>query len=127
MRWQFVRLGGVDQVAFRSAEDVLNLPELDQKLWVALACPIDDLAIDRRTLELIDTQKDGRIRASELVEAVRWFTARIEPNGVDKKSDQLSSSSLKQEARDRLGEIVGQSISLQQVEALLKEFASRPL
>ncbi len=53
-------------------DDLLSLPELDQKLWVALACPVDGLEFDQKTLELLDTDKDGRIRAPELLSAITW-------------------------------------------------------
>ena len=56
----------------RAAADVDNLASLDQKLWVALACPTRGLEIDRRTLELIDTDKDERIRPPEILGAVTW-------------------------------------------------------
>jgi len=45
---------------------------LDLKLWVALACPTQGLEFDRKTLELIDTDKDGRIRAPEIIAAAKW-------------------------------------------------------
>jgi hypothetical protein len=70
--FQFFRAGGFDQVHFTSGADLVALEALDPKLWVALACPVKGLAFDARTLELIDTEKDGRIRASELVAAARW-------------------------------------------------------
>ncbi len=70
--WQFFRAGGVDQVAIRSGADLAHLGELDQKLWVALACPTRGVEFDPRTLDLIDTDKDGRIRPPELIEACRW-------------------------------------------------------
>lgn len=60
--WQFFRAGGVDQVIIRSGQDIARLPELDQKLWVALACPTRGIEFDERTLDLIDTDHDGRIR-----------------------------------------------------------------
>lgn len=50
----------------------MALDELDKKLWVALACPTAGLHFDQRTLALIDTDKDGRVRASELIAAVKW-------------------------------------------------------
>ena len=50
----------------------MNIESLDQKLWVALACPTSGLEIDARTLSLIDTDKDGRVRASELIAAVKF-------------------------------------------------------
>src|SRR5512132_3388850 len=71
-KWRFFRAGGFDQVRLDTAEDLLALDQLDQKLWVALACPIEGLEFDKRTLELVDADKDGRIRAPELIAAVKW-------------------------------------------------------
>ncbi len=71
-RWRFFRTGGFDQVVIRRGSDLLNLAQLDQKLWVALACPTRGLEFDNATLDLIDTDKDGRIRAPELLAAVAW-------------------------------------------------------
>ncbi len=71
-RWTFFRAGGFDQVKLRSGADLMRLGELDQKLWVALACPTSGLELDPRTLALIDTDKDGRVRAPELIAAVKF-------------------------------------------------------
>jgi hypothetical protein len=70
--WRFFTAGGFDQVKLETAADLRGLGELDQKLWVALACPTSGLEIDARTLALIDTDKDGRVRANELIGAVRF-------------------------------------------------------
>ncbi len=70
--WQFFRAGGFNQVALTSGADLLSLDKLDQKLWVSLACPTSGLEFDKNTLVLIDTDKDGRVRANELIEAVKW-------------------------------------------------------
>ena len=70
--WSFSRIGGFDQVRLESGADLLNLPLLDQKLWVALACPTSGLEFDPKTLSYIDTDQDGRIRASELIQAIQW-------------------------------------------------------
>ncbi|WP_326536313.1 hypothetical protein [Pseudorhodoferax sp.] len=75
--WQFFRAGGVDQVLITRGSDILHLRELDQKLWVALACPTRGLHFDARTLDLIDTDHDGRIRAPELIDACEWACARL--------------------------------------------------
>jgi hypothetical protein len=50
----------------------MALDQLDQKLWVALACPTTGLEFDGKTLALIDTDNDGRIRPPELIAAVKW-------------------------------------------------------
>ncbi len=70
--WKFARIGGFDQVELSTGEDLIHLGELDQKLWVALACPVKGIEFDERTLELIDHDKDGRVRAGELIAAVEW-------------------------------------------------------
>src|SRR6266404_5393594 len=70
--WKFFRAGGFDQVKLDSGADLLALEHLDQKLWVALACPTTGLEFDSRTLALIDADKDSRIRAPELIAAVKW-------------------------------------------------------
>jgi hypothetical protein len=82
-KWRFFRAGGFDQVKLASGEDLANLGSLDQKLWVALACPTAGLDLDPRTLALIDTDKDGRIRVTELVAAVEFACASL------KRSDDL--------------------------------------
>jgi hypothetical protein len=70
--WRFFTAGGFDQVKLENAADLRRLGELDQKLWVALASPTSGLEIDPRTLALIDTDKDGRVRANELIAAARF-------------------------------------------------------
>lgn len=79
--FSFFRAGGFNQVRFDSGADLVNLDRLDQKLWVALACPTQGLVFDARTLELIDTDHDGRIRAAELIAAVKWAGSLL--NNVD--------------------------------------------
>lgn len=76
-RWRFVRAGGFDQVCLDRGEDIKALDQLDQKLWVALSCPTRGLEFDQATLDLIDTDNDGRIRAPELLAAVRWSCAML--------------------------------------------------
>ncbi|MFO0554392.1 MAG: hypothetical protein U0271_38780 [Polyangiaceae bacterium] len=70
--WSFFRAGGVDQVVLQSGEDIRQLKGLDQKLWVALACPTKSSHIDERTLTLLDTDADGRVRPPEVLAAVEW-------------------------------------------------------
>jgi hypothetical protein len=71
-RWRFFRAGGFDQVKLETGADLLAIDQLDLKLWVALACPTTGLEFDKTTLGLIDTDKDGRIRAPELIAAAKW-------------------------------------------------------
>lgn len=79
--WHFFRAGGFDQVQFKSGADLLHLHELDQKLWAALACPTRGLEFDSKTLDLIDTDKDGRVRSPEVLAAVKWASAQVKDAG----------------------------------------------
>ncbi len=72
-KWSFFRSGGLDQVVIKTGADIANLDTLDQKLWVALACPTRGIELDSATLDLVDTDKDGRIRVPEVLTAVRWL------------------------------------------------------
>ena len=93
--WQFFRAGGVDQVLIARGADLLHLRELDQKLWVALACPTRGLHFDARTLDLIDTDNDGRIRAPELIDACEWACARLrDPERLLRGGDRLALTDL---------------------------------
>ena len=71
-RWSFFRAGAVDQVLLANGQDLHHLGELDRKLWLALSCPTRGLEFDYRTLDLVDTDRDGHIRPAEILAAVRW-------------------------------------------------------
>jgi hypothetical protein len=71
-QWTFYRAGEVDQVVLASGEDLAHLDELDQKLWLSLACPTRGLEFPTRTLDFLDTDKDGRIRVPEVLEAIHF-------------------------------------------------------
>lgn len=75
--WRFFRTGGLAQVELGTAEDLLALRTLDQKLWVALSCPVNGLELDEKTLALIDSDHDGHIRVPEVLDAVEWAAARL--------------------------------------------------
>ena len=76
-RWRFFRAGGFDQVKLETGADLASLEQLDQKLWVALACPIAGLEFDPGAAALIDSDHDGRIRAPEVIAAVKWAGALL--------------------------------------------------
>ncbi len=73
----FFAQGGFDQVCIDDGADLLALGQLDQKLWVALSCPTRGIEFDERTLDLIDSDHDGHIRATEIIAAITWSGARL--------------------------------------------------
>lgn len=85
--WKFFRAGGFDQVQLDSGADLLALEQLDQKLWVALSCPTRGIEFDSRTLDMIDADGDGQVRANEILAAISWA------GGLLKNADLLVSGS----------------------------------
>lgn len=75
--WRFFRAGGFDQVRLDRGADLLAIGALDQKLWVALSCPVKGLEFPPRTLALLDADGDGHIRAADLIAAVEWTGDRL--------------------------------------------------
>lgn len=95
--WQFFRAGGVDQVSLRNKDDLLGLADLDQKLWVALAMPTRDIDVDPATLDLLDADKDGRIRVLDIRAAVKWIGETwVDVNQVLKGGDALRIDAIKE-------------------------------
>jgi hypothetical protein len=139
-RWQFVRAGGVDQVVIRTGADIAHLAQLDQKLWVALACPTRGVEFDAATLDLIDEDGDGRIRAPELLQACQWAVAHVrDPEVLASTSDVLQLDSIQTDAENgaamlaeaqRILALAGQdgatSLSLAQVQQRLAELHAMP-
>jgi len=99
--WQYFRAGGVDQVAIRSGADLAHLRELDQKQWVALACPTRGLEFDARTLDLLDTDNDGRIRPPELIAACEWASAQLrDPDDLIQGGDAITVEQIAEKEED---------------------------
>jgi hypothetical protein len=134
--FRFFRSGGVDQVLIRSGADIANLEQLDLKLWVALAMPTRGIEFDPRTLDFVDTDQDGRIRPPELMAAIQWSRkAFTDLDGLLKGGDSVALAAIKDEGirkgaqriLSNLGKKDGQSISLADVEAMVKDFTKTRL
>ena len=137
-RWRFFRAGGFDQVKLETGADLLALDQLDLKLWVALACPTSGLEFDKTTLALIDTDKDGRIRAPELVAAVKWAGSLLKnPDDLLKGAPTLPVAAINDStaegkaiaafARQVLGKAESDVISIKEAAAAAQALAAKPL
>src|SRR5512146_1114950 len=95
-RWRFFRAGGFDQVRLETGADLMALQTLDQKLWVALSCPVKGISFDSRTLAFVDTDVDGHSRAPEILTAVQW-TGRVlkDPDLLVKRQDRIPLSAIR--------------------------------
>jgi len=135
-RWHFFRAGGVDQVSLRDGKDILALSELDQKLWVALAMPVQGVDIDAETLKLIDKDADGRIRVQDVLETTAWIKTTFKnPDDVLRSSPSIKLTAIadakvvaaaKLMLKD-LGKPDATEISVDDASAITKAFADTVL
>lgn len=72
-KWSYCSLGGTVRVNIACGADIAHLRELDEKMWTVLSCPVKGLEMDERTLDLIDYDRDGKIRVEEIVRAAQWL------------------------------------------------------
>ena len=135
--WKFFRAGGFNQVVIGSGADLINLDQLDQKLWVALACPTTGVEFDKATLALIDTDKDGRVRAPELIAAAKWAAGLMKnPDDLLKGSSTLKPSAINDAtpegkliasfARQVLGKGDNDEVTFEEAAAAAQTFAAKP-
>jgi len=94
-RWRFFRAGGFDQVLLETGVDLTSLGALDQKLWVALSCPVSGIEFDAKSLAFVDADADGHIRAPEILAAVRWAGKVLkDPDHLIRREDRLPLSAI---------------------------------
>jgi hypothetical protein len=136
-QWRFFRAGGFDQVKLETGADLMALDQLDLKLWVALACPTSGLEFDKATLALIDTDKDGRVRAPELIAAVKWAGSLLKnPDDLLKGSPTLRGAAVNDSvaegklianfARQVLSKSESADITVEEAAAAAQTFAAKP-
>lgn len=99
--WKFSKIGGVTRVNIETGEDIAHLGELDQKMWTVLSCPTTGLEIDEKTLGILDTDNDGKIKVNEVIAASQWLTNVLkDPNLLIKQESVLKLSDINQENED---------------------------
>lgn len=92
-KWSFYSLGGVTRVNIRSGQDIANLGQLDKKMWTVLSCPVKGLEFSAKTLNLLDIDKDGKIKTKEIVAAAEYVTGALKnPDVLLKSKDTVALS-----------------------------------
>ena len=137
-QWRFFRAGGFDQVKLETGADLMALDQLDLKLWLALACPVSGLEFDKTTLAMMDTDKDGRVRAPELLEAVKWAGSLLKnPDDLMKGASELPLKAINESlpagkaiatfARQILGKNESDQITIAEGISAAETFAAKPI
>ena len=139
-KWHFFRAGGSNQVKICSGKDIENIDKLDAKLWSALSCPTSGLTLDAKTLSLIDSDSDGRIRREEIISVCKWTCANLKNSDfLLKGSESLSIDNINtatsegevlynsaKEILSNLGKASSNEISVADFSDESKIFASTP-
>ena len=92
---RFQKIGGSRQLVLDKAENLEQIPVLDEALWAVTAIPVDSVIMDREFLTFLDADGNGRIRPEELKNAVKWLTGVLNDySGIDEASGTLRLSAL---------------------------------
>ena len=134
--FHFFRRGGSDQLRIEKPEDLNAVETLDQKLWVALSMPVSGQELDERTLALLDSDADGRVRVPEILAAVKFMrenTADFSAFFAGKDEIALSAVApdgivavAAKKILARLGKPDADRLSLADVEAATQAFDAQP-
>ena len=99
-RFDFEKHGSALHFKIEDHQDLEKILDLDEALWIATTAPVSTLKTDKVLLELLDSDKDGRLRAEELKDGIRFLLSNItEYSGIQAESGQLSLNSIDRESK----------------------------
>ncbi len=128
-RMTFKQYGRSYHLKIDTAEDLAKAIELDEALLVATNAPVNGINCDSTFLQLLDTDKNGRITCREVKEGIQWLLSiLLDCSAVDEHSQTLVLDAVNvdpaegQKIRNaglkilkRLGQSESRGISLDQV------------
>ncbi len=91
----FKRYAGSLQLELKDFDDLLAAVDVPKTQWVATSAPTVALNCDKKFLQFLDHDSNGRVRVEELCEAIRWTAKMLKDrSGVKTGSDSLTLSRL---------------------------------
>lgn len=78
---KFMRYGRSHHLVVATADQLSDVLELDNALWVATNAPIDQINADAVFLKLMDSDANGRIMCFEIRRAIRWSLRNLSDLG----------------------------------------------
>lgn len=104
--YRFRIVGGGLQLQIANASDLASVLKLDEAHWAMTMLDMDSLRMDRRFLELVDSDHDGQIRSGEVKDAVQYTLKYLRDlTGTVNGSGELFINSINPEAAGA-GEII---------------------
>ncbi len=97
----FQRFGRCRHLKIASADDLALIPKLDEAHWVATGAPIETIKCDATFMELMDTDKNGRLMCFEVIQAVEWLLKNIsDTSGITAGSTSLRLEAINPDEAD---------------------------
>lgn len=94
----FRKVGGAWQLQINTIKDLQRLLTLDAAHWALTSISVETLRFERKFLDFVDIDRNGKIRTDELREAIRFVLAVFRDySGVESKSDRVSLTALNPE------------------------------
>ncbi|HUU58905.1 MAG TPA: hypothetical protein VMZ50_05130, partial [Phycisphaerae bacterium] len=137
----FNRYGRSYHLRIETAADLALACKLDEAHWVATNAPISTINCDRTFLDLMDTDKNGRIMPHEVKEAIAWlFETLRDTSGVTEGRRTLRCEAVNTDTPDgqqihaavrkmlqRLGTGDAEEVTLDQVRQIKAQEESTPV
>ena len=94
----YSRVGGNYQLIINKFEDLPAVLELDEAFWALNCIDVNSLRLDRRFLNFVDGNNDGKIRTDEIREAVKFLLSFLKDGrGFENASDVLILNDVNEE------------------------------
>ena len=94
----FRKIGGSRQLVLDKAENLEQIPQLDEAYWAVNAMPLEAAVTDPEFLSFLDADANKRIRPAELKDAIAWLISILSDyRGIDAGSDILELDALNTE------------------------------
>ena len=94
----FRKIGGSRQLVLDKAENLEQIPQLDEAYWAINAMPLEAAVTDPEFLSFLDADANKRIRPAELKDAIAWLISILSDyRGIDAGSDILELDALNTE------------------------------
>ena len=73
---------------------------MDEALWIATTAPVSNLKADEGFLALLDSDQDGRLRAEEIKDGIRFLLANLtDYSGIRAKAANLPLDAINKDTR----------------------------
>jgi len=96
--FSFEQHGNALHFKIEDYRDLKEILELDEALWIATTAPVSNLKVDEVFLALLDSDHDGRLRAEEVKDGIRFLLSNLtEYSGIRAGNSKLPLTAIKKE------------------------------